>query len=449
MERTSVELFAGGGGLVQASTNTGFRHLLLNEFAKRACQTLEANRFEAFPEGVDSEVLAKWLDVIDKQRAEGAGIAGPGERPHYPPLVTGDVRKLDMRFLQERGVDLLSGGPPCQPFSLGGVARGDEDERNMFPEMFRAVREIRPKAVICENVRGLTRPSFNPYFQYIKRELALPFVKRREGATWQEHDRVLRERLMARDTNPAETYEVTQHDVNAANYGVPQIRNRVILLAFRADLDVDPELVKRAVARTHSHAALARSILEGTYWNRHKEAGARIPKRVIDLVTSRYKNEQLALESGDDELQPWLTLRDAILGLPEINTLMLDKATEQGDFPDHVGWPGARIYDGHTPNELDRPAKTVKAGVHGVPGGESVMQLDKQVRDENTGLMRPEYRYMTVREAARVMTFGDRWSMAGPRGERMRQLGNAVPVKLGEVFTSAVAKALDDAEQRA
>ncbi|MFJ8741819.1 DNA cytosine methyltransferase [Embleya sp. NPDC127516] len=448
MERTSVELFAGGGGLVQASTNTGFRHLLLNEFAKRACQTLEGNHFEAFPEDVDSEVLAKWLDVIDKQRVEVAGIAGPGERPHYPPLVTGDVRKLDMRFLQERGVDLLAGGPPCQPFSLGGVARGDEDERNMFPEMFRAVREIRPKAVICENVRGLTRPSFNPYFRYIKRELSLPFVKRREGATWQEHDRVLRERLRARDTDPAETYEVTQHDVNAANYGVPQIRNRVILLAFRADLHVDRKLVERAVARTHSHAALARSILGGTYWSRHREAGARIPKRVIDLVTSRYENEQLTFESGDEELQPWLTLRDAVLGLPTINTRMLDKTTEQGDFPDHVGWPGARIYDGHTPNELDRPAKTVKAGVHGVPGGESVMQLDNQVRDENTGLMRPEYRYMTVREAARVMTFGDRWSMAGPRGERMRQLGNAVPVKLGEVFTSAVAKALDDAEQR-
>ncbi|WP_340631498.1 DNA cytosine methyltransferase [Kitasatospora purpeofusca] len=444
-----MELFAGGGGLVQASTNTGFRHLLLNEFAKRACQTLEGNHFEAFPEGVDSEVLAKWLDVIDKQRAEGVGGAGRGETPHYPPLVTGDVRKLDMGFLQERGVDLLAGGPPCQPFSLGGVARGDEDERNMFPEMFRAVREIRPKAVICENVRGLTRPSFNPYFQYIKRELSLPFVKRRDGATWQEHDRLLMERLEARDTDPAETYEVTQHDVNAANYGVPQIRNRVILLAFRADLDVDPTLVKRAVAHTHSHSALARSILDGTYWSRHKEAGARIPKRVIDLVTSRYENEQLTLEGGGDELLPWLTLRDAILGLPEINTRMLDKTTEQGGFPDHVGWPGARIYDGHTPNELDRPAKTVKAGVHGVPGGESVMQLDNQVRDEGTeGLMRPEHRYMTVREAARVMTFGDRWSMAGPRGERMRQLGNAVPVKLGEVFTSAVAKALDDAERR-
>ncbi|OIK28071.1 DNA cytosine methyltransferase [Streptomyces malaysiense] len=448
MQRTSVELFAGGGGLVQASTNTGFRHLLLNEFAKRACETLESNRFEAFPADVDSDVLAKWLDQIDEQRAEGLEAGGTIERPLYPPLVTGDVRGLDMRFLRDRDVDLLAGGPPCQPFSLGGIAKGDEDERNMFPEMFRAVREIRPKAVICENVRGLLRPSFNPYFEYIKRELSLPFVKRRKGATWQKHDHALRERLDAKDTDPAETYEVTQHAVNAADYGVPQIRNRVILLAFRADLGVDPDLVKRAVARTHSHAALARTILEGSYWDRHKQAGAKIPKRVIDLVTSRYANEQLSFESGDEELQPWLTLRDAVMGLPKINTSMLDKTTEQGGFPDHIGWPGARIYDGHTPNELDRPAKTVKAGVHGVPGGESVMQLDNLVRDDKTGQLRPEHRYMTVRETARVMTFGDDWSMAGPRGERMRQLGNAVPVKLGEVFTSAVAKALDDAERR-
>ncbi|MET9823684.1 DNA cytosine methyltransferase [Streptomyces sp. NPDC006349] len=448
MERTSVELFAGGGGLVQASTNTGFRHVLLNEFAKRACETLEGNRFDAYPEGVDSEVLVKVLREIDKQRTTGVGSEGPDEKPLYPPLVTGDVRKLDMTFLKDREVDLLAGGPPCQPFSLGGIAKGDEDERNMFPEMFRAVREIRPKAVVCENVRGLLRPSFSPYFEYIKRELTLPFVRRREGTSWQKHDQALRDRIKAKDTDPAETYVVTQHEVNAADYGVPQIRNRVILLAFRADLGVDPDLVKRAVARTHSHAALARAILDGPYWSRHEAEGAKIPQRVIDLVKTRYKNEQLTFESGDEELQPWLTLRDAILGLPKINTRALDKTTEQGGFPDHIGWPGARIYHGHTPNELDRPAKTVKAGVHGVPGGESVMQLDNLVRDENTGLMRPEHRYMTVREAARVMTFGDQWSMAGPRGERMRQLGNAVPVKLGEVFTSAVAKALDDAERR-
>lgn len=58
------------------------------------------------------------------------------------------------------------------------------------------------------------------------------------------------------------------------------------------------------------------------------------------------------------------------------------------------------------------------------------------------------HRYMTVRETARVMTFPDEWKLAGPRGERMRQLGNAVPVKLGEVFAKAVADVLDKAENR-
>ena len=109
---------------------------------------------------------------------------------------------------------------------------------------------------------------------------------------------------------------------------------------------------------------------------------------------------------------------------------------------------GARIYDGHTPNELDRPAMTVKAGVHGVPGGEAAMLLDERVRDADTGEMNCLYRYLTAREAARVMTFRDDWRLAGPRGERMRQLGNAVPVRLGRVFAAAVAKALDSVESQ-
>jgi DNA (cytosine-5)-methyltransferase 1 len=113
----------------------------------------------------------------------------------------------------------------------------------------------------------------------------------------------------------------------------------------------------------------------------------------------------------------------------------MDRATEIDGIRDHVGWPGARIYNGHTPNELDRPAKTVKAGVHGVPGGESVVRLDDG-----------SHRYMTVRETARVMTFPDDWRLAGPRGEKMRQLGNAVPVTLAERFARAISEALDSLE---
>jgi DNA (cytosine-5)-methyltransferase 1 len=126
----------------------------------------------------------------------------------------------------------------------------------------------------------------------------------------------------------------------------------------------------------------------------------------------------------------WRTVRDAIAGLPE----PLEPLEAKREYPGwlhHVGWPGAREYPGHTPNDLDRPAKTVKAGVHGVPGGETVLR-----RDDGS------IRYMTVREVARIMTFPDTWRLAGPRGEQMRQLGNAVPVLLGQVMAEAVARAL-------
>lgn len=76
----------------------------------------------------------------------------------------------------------------------------------------------------------------------------------------------------------------------------------------------------------------------------------------------------------------------------------------------------------------------MKAGVHGVPGGETVVRLDDG-----------SLRYMTVREVARVMTFPERWRLAGPRGEQMRQLGNAVPVRLARVFTDAIADTLKPA----
>ncbi|WP_432743600.1 DNA cytosine methyltransferase [Streptomyces sp. JH002] len=410
---TCVELFAGGGGLAMGVHNAGFRPLLVNEYAKRAIETLQSNEM---PGG------GKW------------------------PLKPGDVRLLrnDFKELEDQ-VDVLAGGPPCQPFSLGGVAKGTEDERNMFPQMFRAIQEMRPKAVICENVRGLLRKSFNPYFQYILNEMRLPFVEREEGATWEEHNEVL-EKLLANDSVPvSERYIVKHHPVNAADFGVPQIRQRVVIVAFRADLGLDEaKWDKYAPKATHSDEALIHSMREGgEYWVRHRKVSEVAKARAIaNLPKLNYNNpktqEKLAL-------QPWRTLRDAIHGvdefegrpLPPVSEAAVNSKEQVGMISDHFGWPGARVYTGHTPNLLDRPAKTVKAGVHGVPGGESVMMMDDPTFDGSG------YRYMTVRETARVMTFPDEWTFAGPRGEKMRQLGNAVPVKLGKVFADAVAAALN------
>lgn len=408
---TSVELFSGGGGLALAMHEAGFRHLVVNEFAKRACETLLEN----------CAVKRKGEDHI------------PGDLSEKWPLVEGDVRKVDFSYLWPQGVDVVAGGPPCQPFSLGGVHKGDEDARNMFPELFRVVRETRPLAIICENVRGLLRPSFRPYFDYILRELSLPFEQRSEKTDWEEHDAILRNRDKLVSEDSSHRYVVNVALVNAADYGVPQVRNRVLIVAFRADLGITKEMWQQVFKPkpTHSQAALFKSQLNGSYWRRHK--------KVPPDVRERVKESARGKEPADNpDLRPWRTLRDALYGNPDAEAFVPVPAdiVEGEDYPDdkwsqHIGWPGARIYQGHTPNDLDKPAKTVKAGVHGVPGGESVMLLDDGT-----------HRYMTVRETARVMTFPDWWRFKGPRGEQMRQLGNAVPVLLGKVFADAVAKAL-------
>nr|WP_199753866.1 DNA cytosine methyltransferase [Amycolatopsis sp. WAC 01375] len=413
----------------------GFRPLLFNEFNNRACETLVASAKKTL--GADG------LLPVEDARPE------PPEPGRPAPLYRGDVRDLDLSALENK-VDVLAGGPPCQPFSAGGVAKGDEDKRNMFPAMFKAVREIRPKAVICENVRGLLRPSFAEYFRYIQNELRLPFEKRESEAKWQDHDAHLTgilEQLPEEDDDP-DHYKVVMVPVNAADYGVPQVRNRVVIVAFRADLGVDIEAFTKYVSTPKfSEAALLRSMRDedGPYWKRHQ-----VPEHVRARVIAR-----LPKAIKEDDCKPWRTLRDAITGfgtdtkLPALPPVDLNRLEEKHDFGTgagivgHIGWPGARIYKGHTPNVLDQPAKTVKAGVHGVPGGESVMLLDDRHFDPGSADgWTYRHRYMTVRETARVMTFPDEWHGSGPRGEQMRQLGNAVPVVLGEFFAKAVADAL-------
>lgn len=387
---SSVELFSGGGGLALAMHRAGFRHLLVNELERRPCETLRVN-----------------------------GAASRPDAPHGWPLVPGDVRAVDFTPLAER-VDVVAGGVPCQPWSLGGAHRGWDDQRNLWPELFRCVRETRPKAVLAENVRGLLRPSFQPYYSYILRELALPFERRVDGEDWRDHDRRLTKSLDRDRVDPGERYDVWCLPVNAADYGVPQVRQRVFVVAFRRDLGLTDW---RPPTPTHSEAALAATQADGSYWARHGLPDA--PPCALRTYT-----QQPGGAGSANELVAWRTVRDAIADLPEPPEPFEDRV-EHPDWLHHYGWPGARVYRGHTPNELDRPAKTVKAGVHGVPGGESVLR-----RDDGS------VRYLTVREVARIMTFPDNWWLAGPRGEQMRQLGNAVPVTLGEAMATAVHAAL-------
>jgi DNA (cytosine-5)-methyltransferase 1 len=122
---------------------------------------------------------------------------------------------------------------------------------------------------------------------------------------------------------------------------------------------------------------------------------------------------------------PWLTVRDAIASLPD------PEREPNNGTPNHTVNPGAKAYSGHTGSPIDEPAKTLKAGDHGVPGGENMLVLpDGTVR------------YFTIREAARLQTFPDEYVFPRSWSESMRQLGNAVPVKLAEVIARSVCDAL-------
>lgn len=385
----SVELFTGAGGLALGIEAAGFSHDTVVERNEHCCQTIRENQLRGFP------ALEGWR------------------------LFPGDVESVDYSTI--RGdVDLLAGGPPCQPFSIGGKHKAYNDQRDMFPQVVRAVRELRPRAVLVENVKGLTRKTFANYFSYIVLQISHPEIVKKNGEQWSDHrDRL--ERYHTKGSWSGLEYNVVPRLLNAANYGVPQKRERVFFVGFRADLGVEWTFPNE----THSlESLLIDQFVTGDYWERNhisKRSRPKLPGKLASRVSTLRQSRHLF----EHPTEPWRTVREAIADLPD------PESNERSQYYNHTYNPGARSYVGHTGSPLDEPAKTLKAGDHGVPGG------------ENT-LVKPDgsVRYFTVREAARLQTFPDDYVFHGAWSETMRQLGNAVPVELGFVVAAEMRQKL-------
>ncbi|MBC5660659.1 DNA cytosine methyltransferase [Anaerosacchariphilus sp. NSJ-68] len=166
---TCVEICAGAGGQALGLAMAGFVHVALVEYEADYCNTLKMNRPE-------------WN------------------------VICGDVREFNGR--PYRGVDLLAGGVPCPPFSIAGKQLGKDDERDLFPEAIRLIREMRPRAVMLENVRGFLDKSFADYRKYILKSI---------------------ENL---------GYDAQIKLLNASDFGVPQLRPRVVIVAIRKDENI-------------------------------------------------------------------------------------------------------------------------------------------------------------------------------------------------------------------
>lgn len=384
--KTSLELFAGAGGLAIGLSRVGFAHVGVVERDPIACETIRKNK--------------------------EAGVAPVA---HWP-LVEGDVSKLS--FAEYQGVDILSGGPPCQPFAISGKRRAHGDERNMFPQMLRAVRELLPPVVLIENVTGLLRGRLAEYFEYVLLQLRLPLVVKRPGERWPSHLKRLK-LLSHRVPEGNSTYVVHDKVLQAADFGVPQKRERVFIVAFRSDLKVHWEFPKPS----HSlDALLWDQWVSGDYWRRHDVSSKQRPEMNPAFAK---RVERLSVGEKPPAL-PWRTVRDALVGLP----LPAPEAGALG-VANHVLVPGARVYPKHTGSPIDMPAKTLKAGAHGVPGGENI-------------LVAPDgaIRYFTIRECARLQTFPDEFAFSGTWKTLVRQVGNAVPVLLAEAMGRAIVEAV-------
>ena len=161
---TCVEICAGAGGQAIGLENAGFEHVALVEYESDYCAVLRNNK------------------------------------PNWN-VICADVHQFDGSPYV--GVDLLAGGVPCPPFSVASKQLGENDERDLFPEAIRLISEIKPRAVMLENVRGLLDPKFDAYRNSIL-----------------ERIRTL-------------GYAVQIKLLQASDYGVPQIRPRVVIVGIR------------------------------------------------------------------------------------------------------------------------------------------------------------------------------------------------------------------------
>ena len=364
----SVEIFSGAGGLAKGLDLAGFDHAAFVEWNKDACASLRLN---FAPEKV----------------------------------YCGDIQAYDFTKLNE--VDVVAGGPPCQPFSLGGKHQADMDQRDMFPYAIKSIEVLQPKLFIFENVKGLLRESFADYFSYILRRLENPCRPAPTNVDWRSHLHELN--FGSIEDLGGTKYRISFSLLNAADYGVPQCRERVVIVGVREDINQAWHFPKA----THTEERLLyEQYVTGEYWERH-----RVAKKERPLLAPGI-SERIAAVKGDyilfaPEGKPWKTVRDVLGEVPH--------PSESHGIRDHIFRAGARTYPGHTGSCYDLPAKTIKAGGHGVPGGENMIRYpDGSIR------------YFTVFEAKRIQTFPDDYVIVGAWGEALRQIGNAVPVKLGQ-----------------
>ncbi|WP_223273197.1 DNA cytosine methyltransferase [Nocardia cerradoensis] len=366
---TSIEICAGAGGQAVGLHQAGFRHLALIEIDEYAVGTLRLN--------IEKHELWAW------------------ERDNCD-IISADVKEFDpvngldkgSKILKERGLDLLAGGVPCPPFSHAGKQLGERDERDLFPRMLELVGILNPRAVLIENVRGLMDPKFSTYRAWIKSQIA--DLGYNLGA-----------------------WEILE----ASNFGVPQLRPRAILVAFRDDVirDIDYTMPEKTCDDPVSIAEILEPSMRERFDNvnaEHSERARQAFERWRD--TARNRASELKGKGG-------------------------------GVAPTLVG--GSKKHGGADLGPSRARAAWKQLGISGI-GVANDIETCLNKGTEERDLFRPDGPMLTVRQAAIVQGFPDEWEFSGGKTAQYRQVGNAFPPPVAKAVGESIIKVLKEADER-
>ena len=395
---TFIDLFAGCGGLSEGFYRDGFKALAHVEMNHWACETLRTRMKHYGYKDFDQEVIEH--DITSEDILE----------------------KID-KAVNGRGVDIIIGGPPCQAYSTAGRVRDGKkmasDPRNyLFESYVKILEHYEPKFFVFENVTGLLSAK-------VENKPILPKVLKALGKKY----------------NLVSNPDILVH--NTADYGVPQLRKRVIIFGVHKGLNKDVMSLYKDVVKTH--------------WNPETPEGERKGrKQYVDVKQAI--GDLPPVEPGCDASSanyeyPCDNEFLKRIGKPGVHPLMDHIARRHNDMDRerfqvmiHNHWSfgqlrrempqyeheHARVFDNsYVVQWWNLPSKTILAHIY--KDGFQFIHPDEKQR-----------RTFTVREAARIQSFPDDFEFMGSRGEKYKQIGNAVPPLFAEALAKSIRKNLED-----